>query len=156
MRTIKNILSEVFSTIHNFFLYEESAYKVAVFRIVFGILVLASELLWLPHIRLYFTDNGYFGVQTIRANVSPQLVSLLYFVYTPIAVKVLYATLLGSTLCFILGIWSRVMSVVMYILLLSFQNRDLVIMYGGDSVLRIVAFYVIFLQTDKALVPRFM
>jgi hypothetical protein len=141
--------------VRDFFLTKESALKVAVFRIAFGIALLITELLWLPNLQAYFSDSGYFPSNLIQGQLGPLYISVLHYVYSPSAINLIFAFLMVATVLFIFGIWSRPLSVLIWILLLSFEHRDLLVTYGGDRLLRILAFYVMFLRTDAALVPKF-
>jgi len=143
-----------FRKIYGFFLYEESSRKVALFRIFIGISVLLTVLSW-SNPRLLFTDAGYFPTDLMQTLQGPLRFSLFFFLRNPTAIVACYYLLLIATICFIFGILSRIANLVVFVLFLSFIARNSILGYGGTSILQIILFYSLFLQTDQALVPKF-
>jgi hypothetical protein len=153
---LKSFATTIWHFFANFLFSKESSHKVAYFRIFFGVALLLVELLCLKDARAFFTDAGYFPTDVMQSWAGVNGFSLFFILKNPDLIVGLYYGLVLATILFIFGIASRTMSVIIFVLLLSFQQRDIFITNGSDRVLRIVAFYVMFLPVDQALVPAFV
>lgn len=146
--------SAVVKRLYAFIFKPQSAVKVGVFRIAFGLIAICSELLNLSHLTQYYTTDGYFSNQLVSHLNGLAHGSLLNYISSPQLVIGLYWLLIIATACFTLGLYSRLAAVMIFVLLQSFDQRNVLLLYGGDRVLLIVFFFCMFLQSDAALSLR--
>ena len=107
-------------------------------RCSLGLAVL-YEWLSLYAYRGFFWQGGFWNENTLGGPLS-----LLSFSADRLYFEVLYhAALVGAAL-FAAGVGGRSVTIVFYILVLSMQNANPLILDGGDNILRIVVFYAIF------------
>jgi hypothetical protein len=118
-------------------------------RIGMGILLVIYVTVWMMDGSFWFSDAGVLSRQAAELLGEGDRTSLLnYLPQTPIAVHTCLAILLGQTLLLLLGCWSRLQMVCIFVWLVSFQHRNLMIVDGEDAVFRLLAFFMIFLPLD--------
>lgn len=132
---------------------EESARKVALFRIVFGTVIFLNVLLMAGHLVPYFSSAGFYSTTMAHSLANPLAFSLFYVLGDgPVIVYAAYVILVVACLLFIVGWRSRLMAIILFVLYTSFEMRNPLLFHAGDDILRIALFYTCFLQTDRAFV----
>lgn len=132
------------------FLFESCDPRVVpVIRIGFAVLILIQTWVAWVDADFWFTDSGVLRSETAQQITGPSGWSLLYLFPSTIAavqygliVLWLHATLL------LLGWWSRIQAAAIFVWLVSFQNRNPMIIDGEDTVMRLFAFMMIWLPLD--------
>lgn len=147
-------MNSVLSRAYQFIFKPQSANKVAIFRIAFGGVALLSELLNLSHLTQYYTNSGYFDNSLIRHMEGLSHISPLSYISSSTVVVALYWLLIVATICFITGFYSRPAAIIVFVLLLSFGQRNVLLQYGGDRIQRDAFFFCMFLRADSALSLR--
>jgi hypothetical protein len=145
----------------------------ALLRIAFGAAVLWSFLTLLPHVRLFFTDEGLLlpgmARETARSPLrelwdpvhgfehwwSPlrALVgssSILHLRSDPPLVFAIYALLLVCVALMSLGVWTRATSIASWVLAEQLYRYDSMFANGGDLVIRAFLFLGMFCQWGEA------
>lgn len=118
----------------------------AVFRILIGTLLLADLALRARNIRVFYTDTGVLPrttLQTLHPGISQ--LSLHTLSGTVEFQTVLFITAAIAAICIITGYRTRLAIACSFILLVSLHARNPVVLNGGDSVLRRLVFWSIFL-----------
>lgn len=112
------------------------------FRIVIGILLIINSLLFLKQNTLYFSSDGM-GYMT--SNLGKNRFSVYYYLpnYKSIDKYIVFFLLLTS-ICVTFGFLTRIMLGLCYFLLISLLDRNDFIKNGGDTVLRLFVFLLIF------------
>jgi len=125
------------------------------FRIGFGVLAALTFLGQLPFAELWWGQEGLCppGLgQRMRATSSWSLLFWLPpdYLNLYIGLAVTHALLLAA------GVFHRVNAALLFVWLVSFQNRCVFLTDGEDTVLRLFAFFLIFLDASRvwALTPR--
>lgn len=77
--------------------------------------------------------------------------SLWFFVQNPTAIYGIHAVFLAAILCFTLGLFTRTMSVLVWVGHLCFIQRAFLTWSGMDTVLAMLTFYLMFAPTGAAL-----
>jgi hypothetical protein len=135
-----------------FFHAQEAAYTVALFRIVFGLLLLTNAALFVRDARLWIGPAGLFSHSSYCAVYGHTRFTVLR--YLPPTDAWVFATLgvhvIGAALLTI-GCATRWSAAVAFITLLSIHHRNPVLVYGGDDVLRLMGFLLIFSRAGAAL-----
>ena len=132
------------------FLFESCDPRVVpLIRIAYATLLVIYTLVWLRDAGHWFTDAG-----VLTAAASQQLHemprwSLLYALPSTLGVvQCCLGLLLLHSLLLALGCWSRVQVACIFVWLMSFQHRNLMICDGEDTVFRLFAFFMIFMPLD--------
>ncbi|HEY8258580.1 MAG TPA: HTTM domain-containing protein [Gemmatimonadales bacterium] len=140
--------------------------SLALFRMVFGFVILLDLLARIPEIPVFYTDSGAvpreFMFSTIRSwgGYSLQFMSGAW----PVQLA-FFLVMVAVISCFIVGYRTRTSAVLAWLLIMSMQGRNPYILHGGDDVIRILMFWCIFaplnarwsidaaLNRDKPLLP---
>ncbi len=128
-----------------------SAAGFGLMRIGYGISALLTMLSYWPKIDLYFGEYGLVTYSMIQyVHRSMWRMSLLDGIGVE-TMHLFYWALLVSLVLVIIGIWTRVSLVVSTILLFSFHEYGRIILNGGDTLLRIIAFLLVISPCHRAL-----
>ncbi|MDJ0508578.1 MAG: HTTM domain-containing protein [Crocosphaera sp.] len=143
-KLIKNISKKVY----DFWFAKESTLSLGIFRIVFGLFILIILML------SYFNWQEYYGVQGIISldrfiNARggwffASLKSIFALSDNPQFIWVIYGLSLLTTICFIFGLGTRLVTILLYLLWLSLCNRNAAILDGKDMVIKMLLFYSCF------------
>jgi predicted DCC family thiol-disulfide oxidoreductase YuxK len=134
-----------------FFFTPTSPATVGWVRIFFGILALAWGWLNLPDLEAYFGPYGMLSPETQSQVVPGPRIQLLAL--APYSVTWLYVFfwfyMLGA-LFLTLGLLSRAASVVVFLGIVTFSHRNPFVLNSGDTLLRAIFFFMMFLPTGAA------
>ncbi len=134
---------------YGIFFAKENAEPLGLVRILTGICILLTFLLDIPFVADYYSDNGFIPNAAI-AMFRDYRFSLLDYVSTTTMVWVAYIILLIATFFLTIGYKTRLASIVTFLMLLSFHERDWLILTSGDSLLRIMAFFLMITNSGAA------
>ncbi len=115
-------------------------------RILFGLVYLYDALRRIPYAREFFSDEGvlqrgYF-ISHMAHSWTTSILFLngsVYFVYFLISIYSL------SALFFLFGVRTKISSIIIWICIISFHDRNWSVLNGGDDVLRSISLIGIFL-----------
>jgi len=113
-----------------------------VIRALAGFLVLSYALLISGYVQTWFTNSGLVSSQTAQAYDGPYHFSLLLIWPSATAVWIVFGLLIVFSISMMLGFFSRLSCILVYICLLSFDHRDLIILNSGDTMLKLLTFYL--------------
>jgi hypothetical protein len=136
---------------NSFWFKAESTASLAVFRIAFGLIMLAWSLSLLPELSPFFTKGGILPKQPHYSGDFGGAWGLLGIFPGKGTVVVLIVVLIIASVCLILGFLSQLAAALVFIVLMSMQRRNPYVVNSGDVLLRILAFYLIFTPTASAL-----
>ena len=119
-----------------------SARPLGVFRIVFGLMVLAHLALLTVDLDHWYTDVGLLRGNEARLAAGPLRFSPLQWVQDPISVRCVFVALAGVAVAFALGWRTRIMSILLYLGLLSLYHRNISTNCGPDMLMMISSFYL--------------
>ncbi len=121
-------------------------------RILTASLALVNFLLIALDFDAWFTERGFYPAWFAErwAEGIPRL-NLLSGVTDPGLTATLYVLLLVACLLTTLGLWTRVASVAMFVLMVSFHHRTPDVLHSGDTLLRAMAFIVMVAPSGAAL-----
>ncbi len=132
----------VFRAWDRFFFTEVDARRLAALRIGTGLFAFLSLLDLAPLIELHYSDAGWLPVSWTLEQPIGAGFTLLHAITSPLWAKVFLGVALAAALSMALGFHARVASWATFIALVSFQQRNPLLYYGGDAVLRLLAFSV--------------
>ena len=146
---------------NEFFFTPQSPLPVSLFRILFGLVVIANLILLHADWLNWYGPHGWVTLKTM-SKVEPG-VRLNLFKIMPASDQWIGA-FFWFFLCFAVlltvGLLSRVSSVVVFLCLASIHERNLYINHGGDTFLRVAAFFLMFapagamLSLDRLILKR--
>lgn len=119
----------------------------ALFRIAFGVVVVAWTISVIPDAQTFFGDDGVLPDRELRGAE----IGILNLVSSDAMVYAVVGALLLAGVAMIFGFHARVASVVVFIALLSLRRRNPWVMNSGDSLLRHISFFLVFAPTGAAL-----
>ncbi len=123
----------------------------SVLRIAYASMLLIYIGMWLREAEFWFSDTGVLRAQTMNQINSGGYASLLFWLPTDSAtVRLLLIVLWMNALLLLLGCWSKFQIICIFVGLVSFQHRNTLICDGQDVLVRLLAFYMIFLPLDYA------
>lgn len=129
-----------------------SPVSLALFRILFGALMLLFVALLAPELLTWFGRGGPFtphDASTFWGNVPDY--SLLLWFPAPAAVFAFFAVFTLAACCLMIGLWTRLSALLVFLGLVSIGHRSPLILNGGDTAFRMMAFYLILAPCGAAL-----
>lgn len=137
---------------NSFWFAPESPVSVAVFRILFGLLVLqfgwfmSGELQWMlgPKAVVSQAANDVF-------NATPRINLFTWIPQSDAAVNLVWLGFIIAAACLTLGLFTRVSAVLVYLVLISCDARNSFIFTGADNMLRVLSFLLMFSQCGAML-----
>ena len=133
---------------NRFWFAEVSTATLAVFRIVFGLILFFWTLSLTPELSPFFTKSGVFPQQPHYTGGGW---GLLGEFTSHTAVVVVWAALLLASIALVLGVSSQVAAAVAFVAINSFEQRNPYVFNSGDILIRLIAFYLIFAPGRLAL-----
>ena len=117
----------------------------ALFRVCLGLWLLADLINRAGHLVAHYTDIGVFPRATAVEYLSDWRLSI-HFVNGSAWFQATLFIIAGLlALCLVLGYRTRIVTVVSWFLLLSLQNRNPVLLQGGDNLVLMLLFWGMFL-----------
>jgi Vitamin K-dependent gamma-carboxylase len=139
-------------TWNQFFFAEQSPLPIALFRIFFGVMVMATLVQLRPDWLNWYGVHSWVTNSTARA-LEPG-VRLNLFAILPQDdrwINALFWVAIGSAFLLTVGLFTRINSVLVFVCLASIQQRNLYITHGGDTYLRVAGFFLMFAPAGAAL-----
>lgn len=120
-----------------------SPVAMGVFRILLGTLTTISLLMVSLFFREWFVESGYVPAEMARqfAGDAFRINPMRDVTSTP-GMVAFYALIVVASVCTTLGLWTRVSSIVLAVGVVSLHHRNLLILHGGDTLMRVCLIYV--------------
>ena len=135
-----------------FFFAEQSPVPIAMFRIVYGVLVIATLLLLHADWLAWYGPHAWVSLPTMHLLEPGTRLNLLAVIPQRDSwIEAFFWIFLGSATLLTLGFLTRLNSVIVFICLASIHQRNLYINHGGDTFLRVAGFFLIFAPAGAAL-----
>lgn len=137
---------------NRFFFAPESPLPIAVFRIVYGALVAITLLLLSPDWLNWYGTHAWVSPATMHRLEPGTRINL--FALLPQSDAWICAFLilvLAAAICLSAGFLTRLSSVIVFLGLASIDQRNLYILHGGDTFLRLAGFFLMFAPAGAAL-----
>ncbi len=139
--------------VDRFLFYQESPKKAAIFRIALGIVLLLTFLLLAGNLEEWFSSNGIFPASLIQGRSHPLSFSFFFLNDSPEVIYLSYSALLILTALFTLGLYPQLLAIPIFLLTVSFHNRNPELFHAGDMLLRFILLLNIFIDSGRALSP---
>ena len=130
-----------------------SPMPLCLFRIAFGLVLLEYCVLLAPELVAYFSDtNGILRLKTLQHVFDIPVINLVAALPPGDSWLIaFFAVFTLACLCVTLGLFSRVSIILVYLGLVSFLHRNIYVHHGGEHLLTIAAFWMMFAPIDAAL-----
>jgi len=128
-----------------FFFVPQSTTPIALFRFLYGLLVIATILLLRPDWLSWYGTHAWVSLPTVlKAEPGTRLNLFAVLPQSDAWITALFWVFLGSAGLLAIGFLTRLNSLIVFLCLTSIQQRNLYITHGGDTFLRIAGFFLIF------------
>ena len=145
-------LRSLFDTWNSFFFAPQSPLPIALFRILYGLLVIATLLLLRPDWLTWYGPHAWVSLSTMHTlEPGPRLNLFTIIPQKDIWIEALLWIFLASASLLTVGLLTRFNSLIVFLCLSSIQQRNLYITSGGDTFLRLAGFFLIFAPAGAAL-----
>src|ERR1700761_3424829 len=129
-------------SLSNFFFKPVSPYPMAVFRILFGLCSCATLLLLHGDWGNWFGVHGWISMETIARAESGFRLNLFTMVPEDDSwINALYWLFLAASVTLTLGLGTRLSSAIVFLGMNSINQRNPLILHGGDALLRSAGFF---------------
>jgi hypothetical protein len=137
---------------NDFFFAPQSPVPIAIFRILFSLMVLADAALLRPEWLTWFGPRGIVSLEAMQQVERGARINLFAFLpETAFWTNAVFWMLVVSALLLAVGLYTRASSIAVYVLLASLHERNLFITNSGDTLLRASAFFLMFAPAGAAL-----
>jgi len=137
---------------NNFFFAEQSPTPIALFRVIYGVLVIATLILLRPDWLNWFGTHAWVSLPTMSTLEPGTRLNLFKIIPQQDAwIEAFFWVFLGSAVLLTLGFLTRLNSIFVFLCLASIQQRNLFITHGGDTFLRVTGFFLMFAPAGAAL-----
>jgi hypothetical protein len=137
---------------NRFFFTPQRATVLALYRIVFAALVLLYLVLLYPDWLTWFGERGLLTLNSVPgAGRVAQFGIFVIWPHSDPALRALFWIIVAFSGFLLVGFMSRVSSVIVFVALVSLQKRNPMILSGGDVLLRLDAFFLVFAPTGAAI-----
>jgi hypothetical protein len=133
--------------------------SLALFRICLGLMIIADLILRSQTLTAMYTDDGYFTRDLAKTyslinDMSYGVQSSTYWSLHAISgtlqwQMVLFGIAALAAIFLIAGAWTRIATVISWVLIISLQARNPLILTSGDGLLKMMIFWSIFLPLGK-------
>ena len=118
-------------------------------RIAVASLLVVCTTVWMLDSDRWFTDAGVLTARSAQSQSNGQLLSIFFWLPSSSWLVRLSLTLMFvQCWLLLLGCWSRVQMACIFVWLVSFQHRNLLICDGEDTVFRLFSFMMIWMPLD--------
>ena len=120
-------------------------------RILIGLILFIDIIFRYQHLVPHYTNQGVLPVSVLKTYYPfyQYYFSIHNFVTSILLLKVLFFIHFVAVFFLIIGYKTRLFTIINFILLLSLHHRNPLILQGGDDLLRITLFYMIFLPWGR-------
>jgi hypothetical protein len=137
---------------NRFFFAPQSPIPIALFRVLYGVMTIATLLLLRGDWLAWFGPDAWVSLATMQ-KIEPGM-RLNFFTVMPASngwVIALFWVSLVAAIFLTVGFLTRLNTVLVFLCLASIQQRNLFILHGGDTFLRVAGFFLIFAPAGAAL-----
>lgn len=146
--TIKSLLRAW----NDFFFAEQSPVPIALFRIFYGVMVVATLVLLEPDWLNWYGPHAWLSLSTMHVlEPGPRLNLFTLIPQTNFWINLFFWVFLLSATLLAIGLLTRLNSVLVFVCIESMHQRNLYINHGGDTFLRLAGFFLMFAPAGAAL-----
>lgn len=134
-----------------FFFTPQSPLPIALFRVLYGLCVAGTILLLHPDWLNWYGVHAWVTLPTMKV-IEPGVRINLFTVMPQDDrwIAGFFWIFLGWVVLLTVGLWTRASSIAVYLCLTSIDQRNLFILHGGDTFLRVTGFFLMFAPAGAA------
>ncbi len=133
------------------FFEPQSPAPLGLYRILFGLLVMAKLVLLYPDWLAWFGVHSWVTLDTMRKMESGLRINVFDLLpQSNVWIWAFFWIALACAASLTLGLFTRLTSVLVFFALVSMDERELYMMNSGDTFLRVAAFWMIFAPSEAA------
>ena len=137
---------------NSFFFAPQSPLPIGLFRILYGICVSATLILLHSDWLSWFGAHAWVSEDTMKViEPGPRINLFTLLPQDDRWITAFFWFSLAFAVLLTVGLWTRVSSVVVFVCVVSIQQRALLITHGGDKFLRAAGFFLMFAPAGAAL-----
>ncbi len=137
---------------NRFFFAPQSPTPVALFRIIYGLLVIATLVLLRSDWLAWYGPHAWMSVRTMHLLEPGVRINLFSILPQSNAwSEIFFWVFLVSAALLTIGFLTRANSVLVFLCIASMDQRNLYIAHGGDTFLRVAGFFLIFAPAGAAI-----
>jgi len=145
-------LRSLFEAWNAFFFAPQSPIPIALFRIIYGLLVIATLTLLRPDWLAWYGPHAWDSLSTMHTLEPGTRLNLFAVIpQTDAWINGLFWIFLGSAILLTIGFLTRLNSLLVFLCLASIHQRNVYILHAGDTFLRVAGFFLIFAPAGAAL-----
>ncbi|MBV9266967.1 MAG: HTTM domain-containing protein [Acidobacteriaceae bacterium] len=134
------------------FFEPQSPVPLALYRIFFGLLVMAKLILFWPDWLNWFGVHGWVTLVTMHKMEGGTRINLFDVLpQNDLAIDIFFWAALLVSFSLTLGFMTRTSSILVWLALTSIDERELFAMHSGDTFLRVTSFFLIFAPASAAI-----
>ncbi|MBS1705402.1 MAG: HTTM domain-containing protein [Armatimonadetes bacterium] len=138
-------MKKVLGPLDRFVFEFTSPATMSLFRIFLGSIITLNLLLMAGDFQIWFTEQGWVPTEMVRKwGSSRWYYNPFMNVLDPTLMKFIYALLLLVAILYTIGLFSRVMGVLLLLGVFALQARNPIILNGGDTLTRASLFWMAF------------
>lgn len=134
---------------NQFFFSKVSPYPVAAFRIVQGIMVLQFAVSLAPDLYVWFGSPGIVTQKTLSWDAVNKFNLLAYYPQSNEWLLALWILLIVAALCLTIGFQTRISSIIVFLLVITFCNRNGFLFNAGDTFLRTMCCWLVMAPSNE-------
>lgn len=124
---------------------------IAIFRVLFGLVLLKHALYHVPIAGALFSDSGIFPRWVLyQGLVRPDRVSILDSLGADWSVTLFFAAWAVIAICLTAGYRSSLMAILNFIFILSVHERNPWLLNAADTILRVISFWILFIPLGQS------
>lgn len=136
---------------NEFFFQPQSPLPIALFRMLYGMLLIANLVLLRPDWLAWYAGHSWISLSTmLKLEPGPRLNLFTVMPHDDRWVEALFWIFLVSAVFLTLGFLTRISSVLTFLCLTSIQQRNLYMIHSGDTFLRVAGFFLMFAPAGAA------
>lgn len=141
-----SVLAELWNT---FFFKMVSPYPVAAFRIFQGLMIIQVSLYLGADLKIWFESPGIILLHTLNTDPVERMLIFSFFPNNNEYVFALWILYVVTAILFTIGYQTRIVSIVLFFLIINFTNRNLYIFHAGDTFMRTMAYWLMFVPSGE-------
>ena len=145
-------LRTLFEAWNEFFFAPQSPIPIALFRVIYGLLVIADISLLRPDWLAWYGPHAWVSLSTMQ-KLEPGMRLNVFTVIpqTDAWADSVFWVILASAILLTIGFLTRLNTIIVFLGIASIQQRNLYITHGGDTFLRLAGFFLMFAPAGAAL-----
>lgn len=136
---------------HEFFHGAVDARTGALVRIAYSAVLLVNIVAWYPDLATWFGERGVLPLEIAQKINDPDAWTLFQWLpQDDRTLQICYVIFVVQTVCLLVGLLTRASAACVFVWLVSFQNRNVLILDGEDTVFRLIGFFLILMPCGAA------